>query len=60
MIYFAAMVLPRNPARKRLPVVGVMGSGVERHDDLAVLLGRWIAERGAGLAAAVERALSVP
>jgi uncharacterized protein (TIGR00725 family) len=31
--------------RRRL-IVGVMGSGVERHDELAAPLGRWIARGG--------------
>jgi uncharacterized protein (TIGR00725 family) len=31
---------------ERRRIVGVMGSGVERHEALAVPLGRWIAERG--------------
>lgn len=30
-------------------IVGVMGSGVERHDALAVPLGRWIARQGVHL-----------
>ena len=30
----------------RRPIIGVMGSGVDRHDELAVPLGRWIAECG--------------
>jgi uncharacterized protein (TIGR00725 family) len=30
----------------RRAIVGVMGSGVERHDELAVPLGRWIAAGG--------------
>jgi len=34
---------------KRLPVVGVMGSGSERHDALAKPLGRLIAELGVHL-----------
>lgn len=36
------------PAR-RLPVVGVMGSGGDEHDDLAAPLGRWLARRGVHL-----------
>lgn len=28
-------------------MVGVMGSGRERHEALAIPLGRWLAERGA-------------
>ncbi|MEC7524276.1 MAG: hypothetical protein VYE22_30620 [Myxococcota bacterium] len=32
---------------RRLPIVGVMGSGRERHEALAIPLGRWLAERGA-------------
>jgi uncharacterized protein (TIGR00725 family) len=31
---------------ERRRIIGVMGSGVERHEALAVPLGRWIAERG--------------
>ena len=34
---------------RRLPIVGVMGSGRERHEALAIPLGRWLAERGAHL-----------
>lgn len=34
---------------RRRPVVGVMGSGSEPHDDLAVPLGRWLARRGVDL-----------
>src|SRR5262245_37123732 len=30
----------------RRRVIGVMGSGVERHEDVALPLGRWIAGRG--------------
>jgi uncharacterized protein (TIGR00725 family) len=30
----------------RRAIVGVMGSGVDRHEDLAAPLGRWIAEHG--------------
>jgi uncharacterized protein (TIGR00725 family) len=30
----------------RRPIIGVMGSGVDRHDELAGPLGRWIAECG--------------
>jgi uncharacterized protein (TIGR00725 family) len=30
----------------RRAIVGVMGSGVDRHDELAAPLGRWIATRG--------------
>ncbi len=33
----------------RLPIVGVMGSGVERHDALAAPIGRWLAEQGVHL-----------
>lgn len=47
-------------------IVGVMGSGVERHDDLAAPLGRWIARGGyhlltgggGGVMAAVSEAFS--
>jgi uncharacterized protein (TIGR00725 family) len=50
----------------RLPIVGVMGSGVEPHHDKAVPLGRWLARRrvhlltggGAGVMAAVSRAFA--
>ena len=31
---------------ERRRIIGVMGSGVERHEALALPLGRWIAERG--------------
>lgn len=31
---------------RRRPIVGVMGSGAERHERLAGPLGRWVAERG--------------
>lgn len=34
---------------RRRPVVGVMGSGTEPHDDLAVPLGRLLAARGVDL-----------
>jgi len=34
------------PVASRLPVVGVMGSGTESHEDLAAPLGRAIAENG--------------
>ena len=34
---------------KKLPVIGVMGSGSEPHEELAAPLGRWIAARGAHL-----------
>lgn len=53
----------------RRGVVGVMGSGVEPHEELALPLGRWIAERGfhlltgggGGVMAAVSRGFaSVP
>jgi uncharacterized protein (TIGR00725 family) len=30
----------------RRAIIGVMGSGVDRHDELAIPLGRWIAEGG--------------
>ena len=30
----------------RRAIVGVMGSGVDRHEELAAPLGRWIAEGG--------------
>ena len=33
-------------ARPRRPVIGVMGSGVERHDTLAGAVGTWIASQG--------------
>jgi len=33
----------------KLPIVGVMGSGVERHDALAAPVGRWLAEQGVHL-----------
>ena len=33
-------------ARPRRPVIGVMGSGVERHDTLAGAVGTWIARQG--------------
>src|SRR5262249_46333707 len=36
-------------SERRWPIVGVMGSGVERHDALAAPLGRWIARRGCHL-----------
>ena len=53
----------RGPSRC-LPVVGVMGSGIDEHDDLAAPLGRWLARRGVhlltgggrGVMAAVSRA----
>lgn len=32
--------------RTRRPVVGVMGSGVSEHTDLAEPLGKWVAEQG--------------
>ena len=32
--------------RRRRPVIGVMGSGVERHDTLAGAVGIWIARQG--------------
>ena len=34
---------------KRLPIVGVMGSGVKPHAERAVPLGRWLAQRGVHL-----------
>src|SRR5262249_31961103 len=40
--------LPAVSARSR-PIVGVMGSGEERHDALAAPLGRWIARQGCHL-----------
>ena len=33
----------------RLPIVGVMGSGTEPHAEMAVPLGRWLAELGVNL-----------
>ena len=35
-----------NGAGRRHPVIGVMGSGVERHDTLAGAVGTWIARQG--------------
>lgn len=54
----------RSAPSRSLPVVGVMGSGTEAHDDLAAPLGRWLARRGVhlltgggrGVMAAVSRA----
>ena len=48
------------------PIIGVMGSGLERHDALAVPLGRWIARQGfhlltgggGGVMAAVSQAFT--
>ena len=34
------------PGGRRRPVIGVMGSGVERHDTLAGAVGTWIARQG--------------
>ena len=31
---------------RKLPIIGVMGSGTEPHEEKASLVGRWIAERG--------------
>jgi uncharacterized protein (TIGR00725 family) len=52
------------PPAGRRPIIGVMGSGVDRHDALATPLGAWIASRGfhlltgggGGVMAAVSRA----
>ena len=41
-----AVVEPLPEAVDRRPIVGVMGSGVESHEDLAAPLGRAIAENG--------------
>ena len=49
---------------KRLPIVGVMGSGSQSHADQAAPLGRWLAEQnvhlltggGGGVMSAVSRA----
>lgn len=50
----------------RLPIVGVIGSGSDYHEDLAVPLGRWLATQnvhlltgaGKGVMAAVSRAFA--
>ncbi len=50
----------------RIPTVGVMGSGVERHEELALPLGRWLAAQrvnlltggGSGVMAAVSEAFA--
>ncbi len=50
----------------RLPVIGVMGSGTQRHPDLSVALGRWLAGRnvhlltggGGGVMSAVSEAFA--
>ena len=52
---------------RRRPVIGVMGSGVERHDTLAGAVGTWIARQGfhlltgggEGVMAAVSEAFAV-
>lgn len=51
---------------RRLPIVGVMGSGQDGHEDRAVLLGRWLAAEGVhlltggggGVMSAVSKAFS--
>ncbi len=37
---------PRSPPVRRRPVVGVMGSGTDSHEDLATPLGRAVAQNG--------------
>src|SRR4029450_9485672 len=39
---------PAGPVVRR-PIVGVMGSGAERHDALAAPVGRWLAQQGVHL-----------
>ena len=38
--------IERATVARRRPVIGVMGSGVERHDTLADAVGTWIASQG--------------
>ena len=42
----AARRAPRSAGVRRMPIVGVMGSGAQGHNDLAAPLGRAIAENG--------------
>jgi uncharacterized protein (TIGR00725 family) len=42
------MTTPSTGAR-RLPIIGVMGSGTESHDDKAEAVGRWLATAGVHL-----------
>ena len=64
MIYDAKPRSILHVTKSRLPIVGVMGSSAEEHVDLALPLGKWLAEEGVhlltgageGVMAAVSRA----